>query len=292
MNNVTFSVVIPCYNVENSIHATLLSLQKQTFLDFEIIFINDGSSDGTLEILKKFNSPVEKIIITQKNLGLGAARNTGIKESKGRYIAFLDADDSWLPEKLATINDIFCKDESFDLICHNEFVITDSNKLIRKHFYGPYDEFEDLFFNGNCLSPSAVTVKCEIFDKVGLFSENRMLHGVEDYDMWLRMSIVGIKYHYINEFLGNYIIHGNNMSTAFKFFEPQERLLLIHGLKTKASIKNFFRIRKRFLIFYLVKLKAALTLKEYFYILHFFVDLSELFFVTNFLAKRLARFNA
>lgn len=287
-----FSVVIPCYNVENSIEATLQSLQKQTFLDFEIVFVNDGSEDSTLAILNSYNSPVTKRIISQQNLGLGAARNTGIRESNGRYIAFLDGDDSWLPEKLSIIYEVLSKDERIELICHNEFIITETNQLLKKNYYGPYSKFDDLFFKANCLSPSAVTVNSEVFNKVGLFTENRKLHGVEDYDMWLRMSMNNINFHYIKEFLGNYIIHGNNMSTKFKFFETQERVMLMYGLKAKRGFKNYLKMRRRFLIFYLIKLKVSISTKEFSYMAFFFRDLFNLFFLPDFLTTKLSELDA
>ena len=249
---VYFSVIIPAYNAGPFIVQTLDSVVNQTYSNFEIVITNDGSTDNTEEIILQYidaHPSLQIYLFSQINKGLGNARNNGIFRARGKYLAFLDADDSWLPEKLLSVHKMLSEDENIELICHNEFMISASNRMIKKNYYGPYNEFHDLLFNGNCLSPSAVTVKREVFDKVGVFNEDRNLHGIDDYDMWLRMSIKGVKYCYIDDFLGNYIIHGNNMSTSFKFFETQEKIMLIYCLKTKKNFKNYFRMRKMFLIF-------------------------------------------
>jgi glycosyltransferase involved in cell wall biosynthesis len=94
------SVVIPVYNVESLVGTTLQSVLQQTYLDFEVIVVDDGSTDGSLEICQGFKDARIRIV-SQKNRGLAGARNTGIRHAQGEYIAFLDSDDLWLPEKLA-----------------------------------------------------------------------------------------------------------------------------------------------------------------------------------------------
>jgi glycosyltransferase involved in cell wall biosynthesis len=96
---VTVSVIIPVYNVEKYIYETIKSVLAQTYQDFEIIIVDDESPDNSIEICRSFNDSRIKII-QQKNRGLAGARNTGIRHSQGNYIALLDSDDLWLPEKL------------------------------------------------------------------------------------------------------------------------------------------------------------------------------------------------
>ncbi|HEV2694565.1 MAG TPA: glycosyltransferase family 2 protein [Verrucomicrobiae bacterium] len=93
------SIIIPTYNREHCVRQSLDSVLAQTFTDYELIVIDDGSSDGTVEILKSYGDKIR--LICQKNAGAGAARNTGIRVAQGKYIAFLDSDDHWRPEKLA-----------------------------------------------------------------------------------------------------------------------------------------------------------------------------------------------
>src|SRR5271165_6482473 len=96
------SVVIPTYNAPNLLCETLESVFEQTFGDFEVIVVNDGSSDNTLERLQEFSADSRLRVISQANGGIGAARNRGIADARGEYIALLDHDDLWAPAKLAT----------------------------------------------------------------------------------------------------------------------------------------------------------------------------------------------
>ena len=291
MGDVFFSVVVPCYNVENNIIPTLTSLTNQTFKDFEIILVNDGSKDGTLNILKSYPAKVKKVVVDQQNKGLGGARNSGVKASSGKYIALLDGDDIWEPEKLSVIYN-YLKGKDIDLICHNEFMVDARNKLLRKNYYGPYVEYEDILFKGNCLSPSAVTVKKEVFDRVGLFNEDRKMFGLDDYDMWLRMAFARIQFVYVNDFLGNYVIHGTNMSRAFSFFKIEEKIILLYSLKVEMTTSIMWKLRKRLLIFYLIKLKGAISTNYYSYLPVFFKDTMDLFFATDFISQRLKKLDA
>ena len=95
-----FSIIIPCFNVENTIKKTLDSVFSQSIKTYEVIAINDGSTDRTLNILRSYQTNDILRIINQENLGLGAARNTGIRNARGKYISFLDADDLWTSNHL------------------------------------------------------------------------------------------------------------------------------------------------------------------------------------------------
>src|SRR6478735_1139624 len=101
-----FSVVIPVFNKETFIEKTIKSVLEQTFDDFEIIVVNDFSTDGSLDIVSKIDSDKIKVIQHDKNKGLSATRNTGIRNSNSNYIAFLDADDIWKPTFLEKIHSL------------------------------------------------------------------------------------------------------------------------------------------------------------------------------------------
>jgi glycosyltransferase involved in cell wall biosynthesis len=253
-----FSVVVPCYNVGESVIPTLECLKNQSFTDFEVILVNDGSSDNTFKIITDFKMSQVMNIISQPNKGLGAARNTGIKKSKGEYIALFDADDIWDVSKLEKVYD-FITANNVDVICHNEYVKNQDNEIITINSYGPYTTYQDLLFKNNCLSPSAVTFRREVIKKVGYFTEDLNLHGVEDYDMWLRMAKYGIKLNYMPDILGSYIIHGNNMSTNYIFFDKIEYLHIVH-----ADEINLNNIATRFKYRYkLTKLYSAKTIQAF-----------------------------
>ena len=181
------SVIIPTYNRKNLLKRALHSASGQTFVPHEIIVVDDGSSDGTKDwVLEKF--PCVRYI-SQDNSGVSSARNRGIREAKGSWIAFLDSDDEWMPDKLEK-QEIAINDSKEAWLCHtNEIWIRNGVRVnqMKKHQKYGGDVFE------NCLdicriSPSSALIKKEVFEMVGLFDES--LKVCEDYDLWLRITAV------------------------------------------------------------------------------------------------------
>ena len=180
------SVVIPTFNRAGKVARAVSSVLDQTFTDHEIIVIDDGSSDGTRETISQFGGRIT-YIAHPSNLGVSAARNTGIRRSSAPFLAFLDSDDYWLPEKLrAQIGFFETKPEA--VACQTKEI------WIRKgHRVNPRDRHQkpsgDIFEPSLrlCLvSPSAVMLKRSLLEEVGLFDE--ALPACEDYDLWLRIS--------------------------------------------------------------------------------------------------------
>jgi len=181
------SVITPTYNRKNLLKRALHSVINQTFVPQEIIVVDDGSSDGTKDwVSERF--PYVRYIY-QDNSGVSSARNAGIKEAKGSWIAFLDSDDEWMPDKLEK-QERAINDSKEAWLCHtNEVWVRNSvrvNQMKKHQKYGGY-VFE------NCLdicriSPSSVLIKKEVFEMVGLFDES--LKVCEDYDLWLRITSV------------------------------------------------------------------------------------------------------
>ena len=280
-SNPFFSVIIPCYNVAESVYPTFKCLTRQSFKDFEVIFVNDGSIDSTQDLLESFSLSQKIVIIKQHNKGLGATRNAGIKASSGKFIALLDADDIWEDNKLKMVHD-YLQEHNCEVVCHNEYVVNESHKILKKNYYGPYTKYDDLFFKNNCLSPSAVTIKRNVIESVGYFTENLQIHGVEDYDMWLRMALVNVDIKYIPEFLGSYVIHGANMSQEYKFFDKIEYLHFIHSDNIDLDQKDNVRKYKiKLFKLYMLKLKTALQLFMFDKIIFILKDILFLTFSLN-----------
>lgn len=172
------SVIIPVFNREETIKRALESVFNQTYKDFEVIVIDDGSTDKTLSLAKEF--PVE--IITQKNHGVSHARNRGIEKARGEYIALLDSDDEWLPKKLEL------QMQKQSVCCHTEEIwIRDGVRVnqMKKHKKGGGDQFIPSL--GLCLiSPSSVLLRRDVFDEIGMFREDYPV--CEDYDLWLKLT--------------------------------------------------------------------------------------------------------
>lgn len=179
------SVIIPTYNRIPLLLEAVDSVLKQTFVDFELIVVDDGSSDGTEKALNSYRDRL--VYHFQNNQGVSAARNQGIQMTRGKWIALLDSDDLWLPEKLET-QIRFLSQNPEALICQTEEVwIRNGRRLnpLKKH----QKVSGDIFVSSLrlCLvSPSAVIIKKDLFERVGCFDEE--LPACEDYDLWLRIS--------------------------------------------------------------------------------------------------------
>jgi glycosyltransferase involved in cell wall biosynthesis len=182
---VTVSVIIPTYNRLWAIKDAVKSVHRQTYIDYELIVVDDGSTDGTGEWINKFAS--DAIYIWQENRGVSSARNSGIAVARGKYIAFLDSDDRWLPEKLTVQVEAM---EGGDPVSHTEEIWIRNGKRVnprvkhKKHSGNVFLKSLPLVI----ISPSSVMIKREIFDEVGLFDES--LLAAEDYDMWLRITAI------------------------------------------------------------------------------------------------------
>ena len=178
-----FSVIIPVFNREKFIKRAIESVLNQTYKNFELIVVNDGSTDRTLDIVK--NYPIK--IINQENRGVSAARNRGIKASVGDIIAFLDSDDEWKKDKLKVQADFFMKNPNYKIHQTDEIWIRDNKFLNKRKIHQKKEGF--IFYDSLnlCLiSPSAVAIKRELFDEVGLFRED--FEVCEDYELWLRIT--------------------------------------------------------------------------------------------------------
>ena len=225
-SKVIFSVVIPCFNVEDTLSKSIDSVLNQDFLNFEIVAVNDGSTDNTVAILKSYEKKNKIKFITQTNKGLGAARNTGIKNSKGEYICLLDADDLWVSNKLSLINKIINKNKP-SLISNDEIILESKKLIYLKN--NPPKNLSNLLIAGNTLSPSGMTIKRDLFNKIGFFSEDKNYLGVEDWDLWVRAIDFGEKIAYISEPLGIYRRDIQNMSKSLDF---NQRIINMFKIKS------------------------------------------------------------
>ena len=179
------SVVIPCYNCSSTIGETINSVMDQTYTNFEIIVVDDGSTDCSSEILKKFRDDVH--LITQQNSGAAQARNSGIKYAQGDLIAFLDADDSWLPDKLKLQVDKI--NEGYDLVhcpAINVGELGSWNPPITQTVMIAPENYLEALFLGNLIVTSSVLVKKSCVERAGGFDSR--LRNCQDWDLWIRLA--------------------------------------------------------------------------------------------------------
>jgi len=179
------SVIIPTYNRGWIIKKAIDSVLSQDYRDFELIIVDDGSTDNTLEILNSYQDDIT--ILRQNNHGVSAARNRGIMAASGRFVAFLDSDDLWLPQKLSSQVDYFNLNPDA-IICQTEEIWIRKGVRVnpKKRHKKPYGMIFEQSLALCLVSPSAVMIRRSLFDEVGVFDEK--LPVCEDYDLWLRIS--------------------------------------------------------------------------------------------------------
>ena len=185
------SVIVPCYNYAHFLPDCLKSILGQTFKDFEAIIVDDGSTDNSKEVAKRFLSDPRFHYIYQVNQGLSAARNTGIRNAKGEFIAIVDPDDMWFPTKLEEQIKFMEKHPSYGLVYSDaELYIggKHSSRTVRngKLFYDGWC-FEEMLMDNGVVCPS-VLIRKECFDTVGLFDDEVLAMYSEDWDQWLRIA--------------------------------------------------------------------------------------------------------
>lgn len=184
------SVVIPTYNRAAYLKATLESVLAQTYKDIEVIVVDDSSTDETARIVSSFGSKVKYIL--QDNRERGAARNNGIRNSAGDYIAFLDSDDLWLADHLESCVKTLESSPEIGLSFSGSYMADENGKVISKmpvRRFGPHPlrQIVSGYSSGGCNASSCV-IRRGIFDRAGFFSEIRELSGSEDWEMWARIA--------------------------------------------------------------------------------------------------------
>lgn len=181
--NTLVSIILPTYNRAEFIRASLDSVFAQTYMNWELIIIDDGSTDDTVEILKEYDDSRIKYLY-QENQGVSAARNTGIEVCRGEVIALLDSDDQWLPKKLET-QLAYMQEHGYE-ICQTEEIWVRKGKRVNQP--AKYAKPEGWFFDESlvmCLiSPSCTMFTRAAWEVMGPFDVN--MPSCEDYDMWLR----------------------------------------------------------------------------------------------------------
>lgn len=216
MQNFLVSIIVPLYNSSNVIKDTLKSLISQTYDNFEILLIDDGSTDDTYKIISRFINENKNIYYFKKNNGgVASARNFGIGKASGNFIALCDHDELWHPAKLSKQMLLFRRPEIGLVYTGCRTVqLTDQPDFSPNNRTRIYHEGVGCFYKilqYNCIPTSSVVFRKSCIDEVGMFDERNEIHGVDDKHMWLRISY---KYEIlaVREILVNHRITGGNWS--------------------------------------------------------------------------------
>ena len=209
------SVIIPTHNRAEFLRSAITSVLKQTYQDFEITVVDEASKDNTKEVVSSFGEKRIKYIHHQTSKGDGAARNSGIANSNGDYIAFLDDDDQWLSEKLQLQVGILENSPAHVGAVYAGYFDIDAINAKIFNVWLP-DRRGDLsrdIFKENCVCTSSILLRRQCFEKVGLFDES--IPYCSDYDMWIRIS-KKFKFECIRKPLVKRLVHEHNLGSNFK----------------------------------------------------------------------------
>ena len=251
------SIITPAYNSEKYIAETIQSVLSQTYSNWELIIVDDGSTDSTLEVVKEFAKKESRIkYIYQENGKQGKARNRAIKEAQGEYLAFLDADDVWKADKLE--KQLNClQEQSVDLVFTQGWSFQNRKEEVKNEINTPVglQQNSELLIKqlyGYGLPILSVVVKKEAVLSVGCFEEDLRIQNAEDYQLWLKLCDAGFSFYGMKERLFYYRIHPNQVtaedSIAMKQVIWATYLTKFKSIDKKSVNKIMLQRVNRFLI--------------------------------------------
>lgn len=226
------SVIMPVYNAALYLRQAIDSILSQHFQDFELLIFNDGSTDGSKEIIQSFNDPRIHLIDFESNQGYVVLLNLGLQKARGKYIARMDADDIAHPERFQKQYEFLEQNPEY-ILCGTNFRIVDGSQIVKLPSEDEEIKLKLLYINAFC-HPSVMFRASTIREERILYSHEHM--PFEDYELWTRISELG-KLKNVQEVLLYYRIHDNNVSLKKRTEVQQE-------LKRKTQIdyiKKFFR---------------------------------------------------
>ena len=261
MNNkatLLFSVVIPTYNQSIMLQRAIESVLAQSYDNFEILVMDDGSTDNTAEVVASFTDPRITYRWNKNFGGPARPRNNGIALAKGEWIAFLDSDDWWTVDKLQICFD--CIDDNIDFVYHDLKIIRDSPSLFKskniksRQVIKPV--LKDLLLKGNTITTTSVVVRKSLLEQVCGMDESVEMIAAEDYNTWLSIAQLTDNFLHIPKSLGYYLFHADSISrknigellhTVCKEFmyllEPQEKVIHNAAIYYTIALNDFYRDR-------------------------------------------------
>lgn len=295
------SVIIPTYNRANLVREAIKSVLNQTYRNFEIIVVDDGSTDDTGKLVGSFNSKIKYFY--QENTGLPAkARNRGILEARGEYIAFLDSDDKWVKDKLAGQMDIFNRFPWIDLV-FTGVIIIDKKGNVLKRKKGKFirkNVLLHLVKSGSFVTNSSVVVRKTALLKVGSLDEDPRIRGSEDFFLWVKLA-VNCNFYLVPELLTVYRRGNDSLCNPLGMQAVYNKVLLnkeIYSHINKARGKCLSRLHYELARYYFSHQDFAKAQKEFlkaiitnpgFLSCYIFWLISLLSFKIRFLSKRNCR---
>ncbi len=203
------SIIIPAYNQGHYLASAVQSCLQQTYPEFEIIIIDDGSTDDTRQVVESFEYPAINYIY-QSNRGLSGARNTGIRHSSGEFLTFLDSDDRFLPEKLALLVDEMLRNPDLGFAAGQALLIDQNGNPIPSTFDSQLPAPLSQLALGNPFHVGSVLLRSRWREKIGFFDET--LRSYEDWDFWLRLALANCPMAVVSKPVSLYRFHTAQMT--------------------------------------------------------------------------------
>lgn len=222
MSKVVLSIIIPCYNSEDTLEDTLRSVSNQNFGHWEAIIVNDESPDNLENIALPWTENDSRFkYFKKKNGGLGSARNFGILKSKGKYILPLDSDNLVKPEFAVNALNVFESRPDIGVVYGNAQFLGDEEGIWT---VGPFEKYKLLI--DNYIDACAI-IKKEIFDNLGLYDENLPYQGHEDWEFWLRVIKSKYEFFYLDQLTFDYRVSNDSMIKSLSESKKKENVRFI-----------------------------------------------------------------
>lgn len=241
-NKALVSVIVPTYNRSHCLARTIQSVLDQTLSDWELIIVDNHSSDGTDDLVASYSDLRIKYLKIHNDGVVAASRNKGIQAASGKYLAFLDSDDWWAPKKLE--KSVEALNAGADLVYHDLYLVSSGSlkpdflkkRARTRQLRTPV--FDDLIFNGNTIFNSSVVVRRELMESIGGFSEDKELIAAEDFDAWLRISKLSDAFARLPACLGYYMIGADNLSSSGRTIFTVNHIMRLYREEVQEKFKG------------------------------------------------------
>lgn len=228
------SIILPTYNGRERIGSAIRSVLNQSYDNFELLIIDDGSPDSIDKIIGSFNDHRVKYFKNEKNLGIQKTLNRGLKNSTGDYIARIDDDDEWIDkDKLQKQVRFLEQNKDHVLVGTSANIIDGSGVKIAEYDLPTTDaKIRERMLLRNCFLHSTILVRRSVLGEVGGYSENENIRHVEDYELWLRVGVKG-KIANIPDVTTNLMVHSSSITAQNRVTQSKKIMYLIKQNKTK-----------------------------------------------------------